>query len=31
MPRIVVIVDELADLMTVASKEVETAINRLAA
>ncbi len=31
MPRIVVIIDELADLMMVAAKEVETSIARLAA
>ncbi len=31
MPRIVIIIDELADLMMVAAKEVETAIARLAA
>ncbi len=31
MPRIVIIIDELADLMMVAAKEVETSIARLAA
>lgn len=31
MPKIVIIIDELADLMLVASNEVEDAINRLAA
>ncbi len=31
MPKIVIIIDELADLMLVASSEVEDAINRLAA
>ncbi|MGN0629665.1 MAG: DNA translocase FtsK [Oscillospiraceae bacterium] len=31
MPKVVIIIDELADLMMVASSEVENAINRLAA